>query len=238
MNLWNFKNETRIYWQIKWGERKKEIGPGLAGLAGLGQIRPRSGSAAREAGFERGRGAGGHAGARGPAACACTRWIKSNGACTVVLDATRRAANPSGAQRSGEGRRAHLGALSSVRWGALGAADHGLPRGGGGDENSTILRRTAATAEPAARRGGGYQRSWAKTTGVSVREGQRVSREQGEGKKRRRPRRQPSPHTTGTRRARRRGGAGLLSAQGGEVEVVWGCCGEGNGGKEGAARFL
>jgi hypothetical protein len=96
-----------------------------------------------------------------------------------------RAASPSGALGSGGGWRAHLGALSSARWGALGAAGHGLPRGGGGDENSTILRRTAATAEPAARRGGGYQRSWAKTTGVSVREGQRASREQGEGKKRR-----------------------------------------------------
>jgi hypothetical protein len=23
MNLWNFKNETKVYWQIKWGEKEK-----------------------------------------------------------------------------------------------------------------------------------------------------------------------------------------------------------------------
>jgi hypothetical protein len=45
MNLWNFKNETKVYWQIKWREKKKENG---LGLAGLGQFRPRSSSAARE----------------------------------------------------------------------------------------------------------------------------------------------------------------------------------------------
>jgi hypothetical protein len=31
---------------------------------------------------------------------------------------------------------------------------------------------------------------------------------------------------TAARRTRRQGGAGLLSAQGGVVEVVWGSCGE------------
>jgi hypothetical protein len=36
MNLWNFKNETKIYWQIKWGEKKKRKRAGVAGLAGFG----------------------------------------------------------------------------------------------------------------------------------------------------------------------------------------------------------
>jgi hypothetical protein len=91
MNLWNFKNETRIYWQIKWGEKRKRKRAGVAGLAGFGPATaPQRGSGR----FKR-RGRGVRAGARASAQSACSRWISSNGhRCSFFLSTRRTSGNP------------------------------------------------------------------------------------------------------------------------------------------------
>jgi hypothetical protein len=71
----------------------------------------------------------------GPSECACTRWIGSNGACTVFfptlpgeLLATLATSGASGA---------HLRAQNPTRLGALGAAERGLSSGGRSGRNSS-----------------------------------------------------------------------------------------------------